>query len=76
MRMLGLLKVGEKGRIINLSTVDRLVRRRLLDLGISEGTEVSVKGIMPFGGPMMIEASGQCVGLRKNVALRIEVERL
>jgi Fe2+ transport system protein FeoA len=32
--MLGLLKIGEKGKIIDLSRVDRLVKRRLLDLGI------------------------------------------
>ena len=50
-RMLGELKIGEKGKITDLSQADRLVRRRLLDLGITEGTEVCVKGIMPFGGP-------------------------
>ncbi|MCQ6273379.1 ferrous iron transport protein A [Bacillus sp. V3B] len=57
--MLGKLKIGEKGKIIDLSQADRLVRRRLLDLGIIEGTEVCVKGIMPFGGPLMLESSDQ-----------------
>lgn len=74
--MLGKLKVGEKGKIKDLSKADKLVRRRLLDLGITEGTEVSIKGIMPFGGPYMLESFGQCVGIRKKEALRIEVERL
>lgn len=74
--MLGKLKVGEKGKIIDLSKADSLVRRRLLDLGITEGTEVCIKGIMPFGGPLMLESFGQCVGIRKREALRIEVERL
>lgn len=72
--MLGELKVGEKGTIIDLSQADRLVRRRLLDLGITEGTEVCVKGIMPFGGPVMLESSGQSVGIRRREALQIEVE--
>lgn len=72
--MLGKLKVGEKGTIIDLSQADRLVRRRLLDLGITEGTEVCVKGIMPFGGPVMLESSGQSVGIRRREALRIGVE--
>ena len=76
MRMLGLLKMGEKGKVINLSRVDRLVKRRLLDLGITEGSEVCIKGIMPFGGPMMLESYGQCVGLRRKEALQIEVERI
>ena len=48
MRMLGFIKNGEKGKIINLSRVDRLVKRRLLDLGITEGSEVCIKGIMPL----------------------------
>ena len=74
--MLGLLKIGEKGRIISLTKVDRLVKRRLLDLGITEGSEVSVKGIMPFGGPLMLDSSGQCIGIRKREALQIEVERI
>ena len=75
-RVLGELKIGEKGKIIDLSQADQLVRRRLLDLGVTEGTEVCVKGIMPFGGPLMIESSGQSVGIRRREALRIEVERI
>lgn len=74
--MLGKLKIGEKGKIADLSKADRLVRRRLLDLGITEGTEVSIKGIMPFGGPLMLESCGQCVGIRRREALQIKVERI
>ncbi len=74
--MLGQLKVGEKGRILDLSQVDRLGKSRLLHLGITEGSEVFIKGIMPFGGPMMLEAYGQCIGIRRREALKIEVERL
>jgi ferrous iron transport protein A len=76
MDMLGNLRKGEKGKIIDLSQVNRLVKRRLLDLGITEGSEVSVKNTMPFGGPLMLESSGQCIGIRKREALRIEVERI
>jgi ferrous iron transport protein A len=47
----------------------------LLDLGITEGSEVCVKCVMPFGGPVMIESCGQCVGLRRKEARLIEVER-
>jgi ferrous iron transport protein A len=74
--MLGNLRKGEKGKIIDLSQVDTLVKRRLLDLGITEGTEISIKSMMPFGGPFMLESSGQCVGIRRSEALRIEVERI
>lgn len=74
--MLGKLKVGEKVKIMDLSQADGLVRRRLLDLGITEGTEISIKGIMPFGGPLLLESFGQSIGIRKREALRIKVERL
>lgn len=74
--MFGLLKVGDKGKIINISRVGLLVQRRLLDLGFTEGTEVCVKCVMPFGGPIMIESCGQCIGIRRKEADRIEVERL
>jgi ferrous iron transport protein A len=74
--MFGQLKAGEKGKIIDISHVGHLVKRRLLDLGITEGTEVCVKCVMPFGGPIMIESCGQCVGIRRKEADCIEVERL
>jgi ferrous iron transport protein A len=72
--MFGLLKSGGKGKIVNISQVGRLVQRRLLDLGITEGSEVCVKCVMPFGGPVMIESCGQCVGIRLSEAMQIEVE--
>jgi ferrous iron transport protein A len=75
-RMFGSFKIGEKGKIINISKVGTLVQRRLLDLGITEGSEVCVKCVMPFGGPVMIESCGQCVGLRRKEACLIEVERV
>ncbi|MEH7081377.1 FeoA family protein [Neobacillus drentensis] len=74
--MFGSLKAGEKGKIIDISLVGHLVQRRLLDLGITEGSEVCVKCVMPFGGPVMIESCGQCVGIRRREAVRIEVERI
>lgn len=74
--MLGKLKEGEKAKIRDISQIDQLVRRRLLDLGITEGTEVCIKCFMPFGGPVMVESCGQCVGIRRKEAIQIEVERL
>jgi ferrous iron transport protein A len=74
--MFGLLTLGGKGKIVNISQVGRLVQRRLLDLGITEGSEVCVKCVMPFGGPVMIESCGQCIGIRRKEALQIEVEKL
>lgn len=74
--MFRLLKAGDKGKITNLSHVSPLVQRRLLDLGITEGSEVCVKCVMPFGGPVMIESNSQCVGIRRKEAEQIEVEKI
>lgn len=74
--MFGLLKEGDKGKIIDISHVGHLVQRRLLDLGITEGSEICVKCVMPFGGPIMIESCGQCVGIRRKEAVQIEVEKI
>ncbi|OCA84559.1 iron transporter FeoA [Bacillus sp. FJAT-27225] len=76
MIMLAQLKTGEKATIKNISMVDRLVQRRLLDLGITEGSEVCIKCILPFGGPIMIESCGQCIGIRRKEAKCIELERI
>lgn len=73
--MLGHLKAGEKGKIKDISGADLLVQRRLLDFGITDGCEISIKCIMPFGGPFMVECHGQCVGIRRKEACRIRVER-
>lgn len=73
MMMLGKLKEGQKCKIVDLSSTDRLVKRRLLDLGITEGTEVCIKCVMPFGGPLMLESCGQCVGIRRKEACLIGV---
>lgn len=74
--MLGFLKAGEKVKIMDLSGTDQLVRRRLLDLGITDGSEVCIKCVMPFGGPYMVESCGQCVGIRRKEACQIKVERI
>lgn len=74
--MLSKLKKGERAKIIDISGADQLVRRRLLDLGITEGAEICIKCKMPFGGPLMLESCGQCVGIRRIEASLIKVEGL
>lgn len=74
--MLAQLKTGEKATIKDISLVDGLVQRRLLDLGITEGSEICIKCKLPFGGPIMIESCGQCVGIRCREAKCIELERV
>ncbi|WP_438433966.1 FeoA family protein [Gorillibacterium sp. sgz500922] len=68
------ISVGDRVRITSLSEMNRLVRRRLIDLGIMEGTVVQIKKTLPFGGPYTIEACGQRIAIRKREAAQIWVE--
>jgi ferrous iron transport protein A len=74
--LLSEIKPGNLVRIVDMAGVSRVVQRRLVDLDIMEGSVVAVKRILPFQGPIAIEANGQCIGIRRQEAFRIEVERL
>ena len=52
----------------------RAVRRRLLELGLTPGTQVSVIGVSPLGDPLELEVRGSRLSIRKKEALAIEVE--
>ncbi|SFA89819.1 MULTISPECIES: FeoA family protein [unclassified Bacillus (in: firmicutes)] len=73
--LLSQLKKGEKAKIVDLSSLTETVRRRLLDLGISEGSEVCLQCKMPFKGPCMVENCGQSLGIRLQDAFHIKVEK-
>lgn len=68
------LKKGQKAKVILLKTVEKDIRRRLLDMGITEGVLVKVKKIAPLGDPVDIELRGYELCLRKKDVDLIEVE--
>ncbi|KMY54216.1 iron transporter FeoA [Bacillus sp. FJAT-27231] len=74
--LLSELSRGEKAKIVDLSKVNDMVKRRLLDLGVMEGMEIQLKERMPFKGPFMLNHSGQCLGIRHQEAVQIEIKRL
>ncbi len=69
------LKTGERGRVIRI-TAQNPVRRRILEMGITKGTEVAVKGLAPLGDPMELMVRGYNLSLRKEEAAGILVEML
>jgi ferrous iron transport protein A len=75
MLLLSELNKGEKAKIVDLSTLSEVVKRRLLDLGICEGSQVCLQCKMPFKGPCMLVNSGQSLGIRLQDASFIKVER-
>ncbi|MDI6453143.1 FeoA family protein [Peloplasma aerotolerans] len=68
------LRKGQKAKVVFLNTEDKALRRRLLDMGITEGVQVKVKKIAPLGDPVDIELRGYELCLRKRDMSLIDVE--
>ena len=50
------------------------VRRRIMDMGITRGTQVFVRKVAPFGDPVEVTGRGYELSLRKADAEMIEVQ--
>jgi len=71
-RNLSSLKIGEKGIVLGISKALRgQQRRRLMDLGIVPGTEVTAEMKGAFGDPTAYKIKGASIALRKKLADRI-----
>ncbi|CAM4478288.1 FeoA family protein [Paenibacillus typhae] len=67
------LQPGSTGSIYRIEGMNPILRRRLADLGVSEGVKISLKGKGPFMGPITLECNGQLFAIRRKEASRIEV---
>ena len=67
------LAIGKKSRILEVRGQGAL-RRRLLDMGLTPGTEVMVRKMAPMGDPMEIHLRGYELTLRLDDAKKIEIE--
>ena len=68
------LRKGQKAKVLFLNTIDKALRRRLLDMGITEGVQIKIKKIAPLGDPYDIELRGYELCLRKKDLAMIDVE--
>lgn len=50
------------------------VKRRIIDMGITKGTEVYVRKVAPLGDPIEVTVRGYELSLRKQDAEMIEVD--
>jgi Fe2+ transport system protein FeoA len=69
------LDTGRAGERFVIKTVraEGAARRRLLDLGFTPGTAVTVHNVAPFGGTVLVGLRGYMLALRENAARLIEV---
>ena len=68
------LVVGQKARVLKLNETNKAIRRHLLDMGVTRGTEVTIKKIAPMGDPIDISLRDYELCLRKEDLTKIEVE--
>lgn len=73
MKSLKETKCGETVKVIKLKG-EGPVRRRIMDMGITKGTEVYVRKVAPLGDPIEVTVRGYELSLRKADAEMIEVE--
>ena len=73
MKTLRDVKVGEKATIVRLHGEGAL-KHRIMDMGLTRGTEVFVRKVAPLGDPMELTVRGYELSVRKGDAELIEVE--
>lgn len=68
------VKVGQKAKITKLNIQNKEIRRHLLDMGLTRGTEIKVKKKAPMGDPIDIELRDYELCISKSDLKQIDVE--
>ena len=72
MKTLKDVKVGETATIVKLHG-EGATKRRIMDMGLTKGTEVYVRKVAPLGDPMELTVRGYELSVRRADAELIEV---
>ena len=72
MKTLREAKIGDTVRIIKLHG-EGAVKRRIMDMGLTKGTEVRICKTAPLGDPTEITVRGYELSLRKADAEMVEI---
>ena len=67
------LSVGKSGRVLKVGG-EKVLRRRLLDMGITPRTVITVKKTAPMGDPIELLLRGYVLTLRLEDAEKITIE--
>ena len=73
MKTLKDLSVGQRATVVKVHG-QGAVKRRILDMGITRGTEIVVRKMAPLGDPMELNVRGYELSVRKADAEMVEVE--
>ena len=70
------LKDVKCGQTVKVKKVEGAgpIRRRIMDMGITKGTQLTVRKVAPLGDPIEVNVRGYELSLRKADAAMIEVQ--
>lgn len=70
------LKETKCGQTVTVTKIsgEGSVKRRIMDMGITKGTEIHVRKVAPLGDPIEVTVRGYQLSLRKADAERIAVQ--
>ena len=73
MKTLREAKIGETVKVVKLHG-EGAIKRRIMDMGITKGTEVYVRKVAPLGDPVEVTVRDYELSLRKADAEMIEIQ--
>ena len=72
MKTLKDVPIGQTAKIVKIHG-EGAVRRRIMDMGMTKGTDVTVRKVAPLGDPVEITVRGYELSIRKADAEMVEV---
>lgn len=73
MKTIGDMKIGETAKVVRLIG-EGAVKRRIMDMGLTKGAQVTVRKVAPLGDPIELTVRGYELSIRKDEAAKVEVE--
>ena len=73
MKTLRQIRVGKSAKVVKVHG-EGAIRRRIMDMGITKGVEVTVRRVAPLGDPIELRVRGYELSIRLADADNIEVE--
>ena len=65
--------IGQTVSVVKLHG-EGAVKRRIMDMGITKGTQIYVRKVAPLGDPVEVTVRGYELSLRKEDAQMVEVQ--
>ena len=66
------VEIGKTGSVLKLHG-EGAIKRRIMDMGITKGTDIYVRKVAPLGDPIEVTVRGYELSIRKADAEMIEV---